>query len=169
MASIKVLNGEKRHHNPDARQLLINYILNPNKAESGLAGYAYTHPIFPAESMNHIAQKYNKDSGIRIHHFILAFEPDELDDPEIANDIAWMITTYIAASYQTVFAVHEDRPHLHIHFAFNSVSYVDGHRYYGKKAEYYALISAVKQALHAHGLHALYEVSSKSENDIQDE
>ena len=58
--------------------------------------------------------------------------------------------------YQAVFAVHEDKPHLHIHLVFNSVSYVDGSRFGGKYADFFPMRDKMRQILRDYGLPLRY-------------
>lgn len=167
MSIIKVLNGAGRYQNPDARSNVINYILRLDKAESGYIGYAQVHPLLIVESMDQVSIAARKTSGIQIRHFVLAFDEDELSEPEIADEIAGNILNFIGQSYQAVYAVHEDTPHIHIHFAFNPISYINGQRYRGTRAEYYGLINFIKKLLYFYGIHKLNEVSCQSEQDIQ--
>ncbi len=43
--------------------------------------------------------------------------------------LGWQIAAYYAHRYQIVFGVHENTENLHIHFVFNTVSFVDGLKY----------------------------------------
>lgn len=167
MATLKVLNRAGHYHDPNARADVLNYIFQPDKTESGLLGCIHVHPLFIIESMDQVSDSYKKATGIQIRHFILAFSPDEVNDPNIADEIAQHIMNYIGQRYQAVYAVHEDTSNLHIHFAFNAISYLDGQRYYGKKADYYSLVAFIKKVLHSYGIHRLYEISCRSDVDAQ--
>lgn len=58
-----------------------------------------------ADSMVSVSNAFNKNSRIRLHH------------------------RRIGQEYQIAFALHEDTDYPHLHFVFNAVSFIDGHRY----------------------------------------
>lgn len=74
----------------------------------------------------------------------------------------------IGQKYQAIFAVHENTANLHLHLMLNSISYIDGHRYYGTKRDYYTLLNCIKSVLRSYGIYKLMAVSPLSEKDIQD-
>ena len=166
MATLKVLNGKGKYHDLEARETVARYICNPLKAHSGLmGGIGVTEDI--VGSMNEIAAKFQKVNGVQLRHIILSFPPDELDCPEDVFDIACHIAQFIAQDYQVIFAVHENTTNLHVHFMFNAISYRDGHRYSGKRKEYYDLINFAKAGLkQSYGID-LITVSNRSAEDIQ--
>lgn len=83
---------------------------------------------------------------------------------EIACEIC---CDFIGQQYQCAYAVHQDTNNLHIHFVYNSVSFIDGHRYYGTKKEYYDLVGYIKGLLCEYGIYELHRVSNNSNYDIQ--
>lgn len=135
MAILKTANTTGKYYEDHAKEDVINYILNPLKAKRYVGAYGVNMEC-PAESMKHISEQFGKINGVQLRHFIISFYPNELIDSVIANEIAKQFMLFFANEYQVVYAVHEDKPHLHIHVVINSVSYVDGHRYYGTRAEF---------------------------------
>lgn len=162
MAIIKTANQKGKYHDLNTRHALISYITNPTKTPSGYIYCAHVNPNNPVADMDFIAAKYGKSGGVQARHFIFSFTPAELDTPSLAAYIAREITAYLGQEYQTVCAVHEDRSHLHIRAVINSISYLDGHRYYGRKQEFYALKNQVAQILRCYGIYRLDYVSAKS-------
>lgn len=167
MPLIKVLNRKGKYHDADAREVVINYILNPAKAISGFMGCtSNVNPLDIAGSMESFAQLHKKTKGIQLRHTVISFTPDEVDDPEIVNEIAREVASFVGQNYQTVFSVHEDREHLHFHLVCNSVGY-NGKKYLGKKKDYYDFIKVVKNILHCYAIYRVITVSSLSDADIQ--
>lgn len=160
MATLKLLNGKGRYRNEDAKENSIDYILRPDKAISGYIGGALVNPIMPAESMKIISEKFGKSDGIQLRHLVVSFLPGELDDVTVVNQIACCTAQFIGKEYQNVFAVHEDKEHLHFHIVFNSVSYINGYRYKGSREEYYSLYNAIKSILENFGIYKLQYVSN---------
>lgn len=70
----------------------------------------------------------------------------------MANEIGFSILKLFAKEYQAVYAVHEDTANINIHIVVNSVSCVDGHRYYGKRKEFYALMDYLRKTLYRFGI-----------------
>lgn len=169
MALLKPLNGKDRYHNADAREKLTHYMFNPCKAESGYVGGVHVDPNDIAGSMKRVVDHYHQDKPrtVQLRHFVLAFPPEELDEPAIVCEIAQDIARYIGEDYQTIFSVHEDTQNLHAHIMFNSVSYRDGHRYRGTKKEHYDLLRETKEVLHCYGINRLITVKARSDIDVQ--
>lgn len=171
MALFKFLNGKGRYHNDDARTNMAEYILNPYKAKHGYIGGAYVNMESIesiVHSMDKIAQQFGKTNGVQLRHFVLSFLPQETCDPREACRIGREIMSFVGQEYQAIFAVHENTANLHIHFMLNSVSHVNGDRYYGKRKDYYIMLNGLKAILHQHGIHTLIPVSCNSGLDIQD-
>ena len=62
---------------------------------------------------------------------VVSFEEQTEFTAYDAYTLAFQIAAYYADRYQIVFGVHEDSDNLHIHFVFNSVSFVNGVKYSG--------------------------------------
>ena len=135
MAILKTANTRGKYYEDHAKEDVIRYILNPFKAKRYVGAYGVNINC-PAESMKLISEQFGKTNGVQLRHFIISFYPNELTDPAIANEIAKQFMLFFASEYQVIYAVHEDRLHIHIHIVINSVSYLDGHRYYGTRAEF---------------------------------
>lgn len=161
MAKWTTVNHKGAYFNLDAKRIVLAYILQPQKTISGYCGGVGVDWRDPATSMNQVSEHFEKISGVQLRHFVISFHPNELDDPEIANSIARKITNYLGQEYQAVYAVHEDTPHLNIHIVINSISYVDGHRYYGTRQEFYSLQSCMRMVLRQYGVGQLEYVSKK--------
>lgn len=164
MATLKTANTRGKYHDPYAKEDLINYILNPQKARHYSCGYNVNFDN-PADSMEQVSAHYNKTDGVQLRHFIISFHPTELDKPKIANAIAMQIAGFFVFEYQTVYAVHEDKYHLHIHMVINSVSYVDGHRYKGTKKEFYDFKNYLSEVLADYGIYGLRYISANHVDD----
>ena len=160
MATFKTANQKGKYFDRDAKADTIRYILNPAKAVHGFVGGVGVSPECPAESMELVSERFGKSEGVQLRHYIISFEPHELRKPEIANKIGQEIAVYIGREFQCVYAVHENKPHLHIHLVVNSVSYTDGHRWRGNKAEFYRLINSCRIILQQYNIYQLYYVSA---------
>lgn len=157
-------NKNGKYRDLHTRNDLINYICSPSKTTIEYCGYAVTDPNNPVASMDDIALEFNKTTGVQARHFILAFMPGEILSPAIAYLIGQEFAAWLGQEYQVVFAVHLNTDHIHIHFVTNAISYIDGHRYRGTKAEHYAQLNCLEQILHRYGLSRPRYVSSWSSN-----
>ena len=160
MANLKTANRAGKYSDPDAKEDLIAYIIQPQKAIHGFIGGHHITANCPAQSMSAVSEHFGKSKGVQLRHYIISFLPEELTDPVIANDIGNEISAWIGEEYQIVYAVHENRPHLHLHFIVNTVSYLDGHRWHGTKQEFYQLKNAIAAILRKHNIHPLIYVKS---------
>ncbi len=161
MAVFKTANTKDKYYEPSAKETVIEYILNPQKAMHYYGGYGVDCSN-PAQSMTAISEKFNKTSGVQLRHFIVAFYPYELSNPAIANEIAQKLIGFFASEYQVIHAVHEDKPHLHIHIVINSVSYIDGHRYKGTRLEFNNMKNYWSLILRQYGMTLIYSPNNRS-------
>lgn len=156
MAVLESFNGKGNYRNENAMELVTDYIFNPYKAISGYYGGYGVSSQCPAESMMMVSEQFGKRNGVQLRHYALSFAPYELNNPIIANEIGRKISAFISREFQTVYAVHENREHLHIHIVTNSVSHIDGHRFYGSKQEFYALMGGIRRILRDYGIKLMY-------------
>lgn len=161
MATLKTANGINKYFDDNSREDVINYILRIDKTIHNLYGSNMRDISNAATIMDNTAEKFSKASGVKLRHFIISFEPTEVTEPTVAYDIAKRIAAFFFGEYQTVFAVHEDKPHLHIHIVINSISHMDGHRYYGKRQEFNTFKAYTKRVLADYGIYTLMYVSNK--------
>lgn len=163
MAILKTSNGDGNYRNENAIELVANYIFNPYKTISGYLGGFGVNPEHPAESMVAVSEYFGKQNGVKLRHYILSFAPYELTNPTTANEIGKRIAQFIGQEYQALYAVHENKNHLHIHIVSNAVSYIDGHRFQGKRSEFYKLTNGIKEILRNYGISTLiYEPKRNS-------
>lgn len=113
-----------------------SYIFNPRSAVY-VGGTGITSTTTAAEEMRQTAIHFGKDKGKRLRHSTLSFDNTEHVSPEAANEYAQKIIQFYAPEYQIAYSVHDSTDNVHIHFVMNQISYIDGHRYQGKKKDYY--------------------------------
>ena len=78
---------------------------------------------------------YGKADKKRIRHIIVSF-PKTVDDANVAKMVAENVASYLFKGYQVVYGVHEKEGNLHIHFAFNPVSFKTGKKWHKSKKEF---------------------------------
>jgi len=154
----------------DRLDRVINYAVNPDKTENtdfqsvGLQNVLdYTQegsktehqfyvtgincdPAIACEQMRRTKLQFQKTDGILAFHGYQAFAPGE-SDPETAHAIGVKLAQKLWGDrFEVIVSTHLDKQHLHNHFVLNSVSFMDGKRYYDNKATY-ALMRKVSDRL----------------------
>ena len=165
MATVKFLNAAGKYDDPAARDDVIRYITQKVKTPSGYIGAYGVDVPYAAQQMQAVAESFKKDNKVRIRHFVVSFYRNEAIDPYKASMIASMIAGEIGRLFQCVYAVHEDTYHLHLHFVFNPVSFVNGYKFSGTKEEHKELKQKIEQCVKAMGIHIFYEVKYRPEGN----
>lgn len=154
MATFKVIGKgqDGKYFDDNALTDVINYVFKEHKIpHKYIDGYG-VHIENAAEQMEIVASVYNKSSGLRLRHSIISFsDEDNILLPE-AYQIANIAASFYTKHYQIIFAVHEDTYHPHIHLVMNQVSFVDGHKYLGKKSEHYDFVNYMKNVCRQYGI-----------------
>lgn len=98
-------------------------------------------PVKAAKRMISVQKSYKKatkrrgkKANRRIYHYIVSF-PLSMDDANCVKLAAMGIAEIFSDQYQVYYGIHEDEEHLHIHFAINAVSYVNGKKWHKNKSE----------------------------------
>ena len=134
MAIVKAINGSKSSHG--AMRNVIEYVLRDDKTDHDTLCYV-SGPWDDSQKINYDSvyrsflnekKMWDKDSGRMYLHTVLSFHENEKISPEQALEFgkAWAEKVY--PNNQSLFAVHQDKGHLHCHIVTNSVSFIDGHK-----------------------------------------
>lgn len=102
-----------------------------------------------------VKQYFNKTSGNPVYHFVVVFNTRSTfgDDYEQAESMSRSIASYFSGRYQIVYGIHRKvtkkaeggcASFYHTHFIMNSVSYVDGKMFSGRKDETYGFLEYIK-------------------------
>ena len=134
MAIVKAINGSKSSHG--AMRNVIEYVLRDDKTDHDTLCYV-SGPWDDSQKINYDSvyrsflnekKMWDKDSGRMYLHTVLSFHENEKISPEQVLEFgkAWAEKVY--PDNQSLFAVHQDKGHLHCHIVTNSVSFIDGHK-----------------------------------------
>lgn len=116
---------------------LLNYILNPEKTQdcknvgSLNCGCTIEQAMHDMISTKKYFGKERRDPHHRLaYHWALSWSPEE----DISEEDALRITRefcerYFGENHEVVFAVHNDKGHIHSHICFNSVNRMNGYMY----------------------------------------
>ncbi len=97
--------------------------------EGRTCGYCGGRGLYPSTAYEEICRTqilWGKDKRRRAYHFIVGFEDGTVATAEEAMEVAVRISSLLFPPYQVLFGVHVTQKHIHIHFAVNPVSLVDG-------------------------------------------
>ena len=105
------------------------------------------HPATARAEMLAVKKRFGKEDGTIAYHGYQSFAPEEAT-PEIAHKIGVELAQRLWGNrYQVVIATHLDKAnHLHNHFVLNTVSFVDGKKYF-RSAKDYRELQATSDAL----------------------
>ena len=98
------------------------------------------HPATARAEMLAVKKRFGKEDGTIAYHGYQSFAPGEAA-PEIAHKIGVELAQRLWGNrYQVVVATHLDKAnHLHNHFVLNTVSFVDGKKYFRSAKDYHEL------------------------------
>lgn len=106
-------------------------------------------------------KQFNKQDKYIAWHGYQSFKPDEVT-PELCHEIGIKLAKRMWADrFQVIVSTHLDKDHLHNHFCFNSVSFLDGKKYNYSKAEMQRLRNTSDLICKEYGL-SVIETSNKS-------
>lgn len=119
----------------------IEAVLNYTTRDSATKGKKYVTGIncnveTAYKEMQLTKEKYGKTGKILAHHAEQSFLPGEVT-PDEAHRIGIELARRLWGDrHEVVVTTHLDKAHIHNHFVINSVSFVDGKKYYSNKASY---------------------------------
>ncbi|MFR5876373.1 MAG: relaxase/mobilization nuclease domain-containing protein [Eubacterium sp.] len=163
---------------------LIDYVENPNKTElnSGMQDFVNvfsydTNPIktnnkefvtainclkeIALQQMILTKKQFNKENKYIAWHGYQSFKPDEVT-PELCHEIGVKLAKQMWGDrFQVIVSTHLDKDHLHNHFCFNSVSFLDGKKYNYSKSEMQRLRNLSDEICKEYGL-SVIETQNKA-------
>ena len=113
------------------------------------------------KEMKEIKKHFQKEDGIIAFHAYQSFKEGEIT-PEQAHNIGIQLAEEMWGDrFQVVVATHLNTNHIHNHFVINSVSFVDGKKYYDNRMSYAELRRLNDQICMEHNLSYLEEKKTK--------
>jgi hypothetical protein len=161
MVYFKKVAYKGKYQDDQAIPDVINYITRPDKTPSQIIYGVHVDMQNISESMIEVSKRYGKYSRLRLHHYVLSFDPVHKKNPELLAKVAVAVCDYIGRCYQIVASLHEDTLYPHVHFVFNAVSFVNGYKYHGGIGEYKELENNIRTILSTYGLYPLAAVNYK--------
>lgn len=115
----------------------LQYITNENKTDGDvyISGIE-CEPKVADYQFKMTKEYYDKFYGIEGFHIIQSFKPNEVSQ-KIGHEIGLKLAKKITNDrFQAVISTHVDKNHVHNHIIINSVSHVDGKKFYDSKRNY---------------------------------
>ena len=137
ITKIQCLN-EAHTGNPAAHlKNALSYIQNPEKIEENvMVGSINCLPDTAFEQMMDTKVTFGKTNKRQGYHIIISFAPGEATEEQALDIVARFAQEYLKDKYEAVYAVHNDKKHMHGHIVFNSVSFETGMKHECKKGEW---------------------------------
>lgn len=110
-------------------------------------------PATARQEMQAVKKRFGKEKGVIAYHGYQSFAPGECT-PELAHEIGVKLARQLWGDrYQVLVATHLDKEnHLHSHFVINTVSFVDGKKFYRSGRDYRAMREASDALCREYGL-----------------
>lgn len=128
---------------PSLRQCQTDKVLGVNEIDSNIK--------FLADSFQAVKTTYNKLEGQQVVHIVVGFESKDIMNPTLAYIFADQFANYIGQRFQVIYGVHQgsdySKYYLHVHLIINTISYVDGNRFYDRRGDYYDLGNVAKEIM----------------------
>lgn len=114
------------------------------------------------EEMVNVKKKFMKTDGILGWHAYHSFKEGEVT-PELAHEVGLKVANEMWGDrFQVVVSTHINGKCIHNHFVINSVSFIDGKKYYGNRTTYAELRRISNMICSEYGLSTLKEKKTKS-------
>ncbi len=159
-----VENPEKTELTSDMQNFVnvFSYDINPNKTNNQQFVTAINcKKEIALEQMILTKKQFNKEDKYIAWHGYQSFKPDEVT-PELCHEIGVKLAKQMWGDrFQVIVSTHLDKEHLHNHFCFNSVSFLDGKKYNYSKTEMQRLRNLSDELCKEYGL-SVIETSNKS-------
>lgn len=141
----------------------LNYIKDGFKTEKKLyVDGINCNPDNAFKEMIYIKKKYGKTDGVLGWHAYHSYKEGEVT-PELAHEIGLKVASEMWGDrFQVVVSTHLNSRCLHNHFVVNSVSFLDGKKFYANRTTYAELRRLSNVICSEYGLSTLKEKKTKS-------
>ena len=142
MAIFKIMSP--KYQNSDAVEKTIRYITGNNNAPKdkvlSVGGYGvdYENHENAIEQFKITKSVYHKEDKRQLLHMVVSFDDKREKNLQKADieELGYQIGRLLSReSYQTIWGIHGNTDHIHIHYIINSVSYETGKKYRTERGE----------------------------------
>ena len=144
---------------------VMDYASDDYKTERSLyVSGVNTTPDMAKYKMHQTKLRYGKTDGIVAFHAIQSFKPGETT-PDRAHEIGIKLAKEMWGDrFEVVIATHLNKEHLHNHFVINSVSFLDGKKYYDNTANYNKMKRISDRLCYEYNLSVIEKPKSKGKH-----
>lgn len=108
---------------------IVSYLTQEEKTEEKLIGGKDCDPYNVVNDFNMTQELYGKTGGVKYHHIIQSFSPEDNITPEKAHEIGKELADSQFKGFEVFVVTHKDKDHIHNHLVVNSVSFENGLKY----------------------------------------
>ena len=108
---------------------IVSYLTQEEKTEEKLIGGKDCDPDNIVNDFNMTQELYGKTGGVKYHHIIQSFSPEDNITPEKAHEIGKELAERQFKGFEVFVVTHKDKDHIHNHLVVNSVSFENGLKY----------------------------------------
>lgn len=108
---------------------IVNYLTQEEKTEEKLIGGKDCDPDNVVNDFNMTQELYGKTGGVKYHHIIQSFSPEDDITPEKAHELGKELAESQFQGFEVFVVTHKDKEHIHNHLVVNSVSFENGVKY----------------------------------------
>ena len=146
----------------------LDYIMNPKKTDNTLLVDGFGCSPETAAFQFELVKKNNFKTGGKLgFHVIQSFSPGEVNY-ETAHRIGMELADKIfEGRFQYVCATHIDRGHVHNHIIANSVSFIDGKKFYDQKKTMYKIREFSDELCRENGLSVIAKPKEKGRSQYE--
>ena len=108
---------------------IVSYLTQEEKTEEKLIGGKDCDPDNIVNHFNMTQELYGKTGGVKYHHIIQSFRPEDNITPEKAHEIGKELVESQFKGFEVFVVTHKDKDHIHNHLVVNSVSFENGLKY----------------------------------------
>lgn len=140
----------------DRLDFTINYAVNGEKTEEKLyVSGINCMPDTALQEMRNTKKQFFKTTGIQCFHGVQSFVKGEVTQ-EQAHEIGIKLAEELWGNkFQVIVSTHLNTDNLHNHFVLNSVSFLDGKRFWNTKKDYATMRKASDKLCEEYGLSVL--------------
>ena len=102
---------------------IVSYLTQEEKTEEKLIGGKDCDPYNVVNDFNMTQELYGKTGGVKYHHIIQSFSPEDNITPEKAHEIGKELADSQFKGFEVFVVTHKDKDHIHNHLVVNSVSF----------------------------------------------
>ena len=133
-----------------AIQNVFRYVGNGSKS-CGYTGAQNMLICSGFEQVNAVNRYFCNNTKKKVIHFVIAFAQEDYIGTEDAFNTGYEVCSLLP-EYQIMFSVHQNTDNLHIHFAMNPTSLLDGHKFCFTNSNIFKFITGLRAIFKAYGI-----------------